>query len=298
MKVLITGGSGQLGTYLQRTKPANIEVIVPLSAELNLADFDSINEYLNNVNIDAIINAGAYTAVDLAEVESDQAYAVNAAGVQTLVAYCKLERIPLVHISTDFVFDGRSSNPYTPDDQCNPLSVYGASKLAGEKYALAFDEAYVVRTGWVYGQYGDNFVKTMLRLASEKDAVGVVADQIGTPTYAQNLALAIWAIILKRPLSRLFHFSDAGVASWYDFAYAIFEAGLKQGLIESMPKLSAVTSADFPAPAQRPKYSVLDKSLIWSELDIEPVYWRRALEQMLERLKTVEGSPIDDARNV
>jgi dTDP-4-dehydrorhamnose reductase len=191
-----------------------------------------------------------------------------------------------VQISTDFVFDGKKSSPYTIDDKTDPLGVYGKTKQQGELAALSeCENSYVVRTGWVYGEHGANFVKTILRLAEERDHLGIVSDQIGTPTYAIHLAQMLWQLVLQKPPQKIWHFSDAGVASWYDFAIAIVEEAEIIGLLTRQPIIKPITTADYPTPAQRPEFSVLNKSNTWDALAVAPIHWRSALVKMLAALK-------------
>lgn len=291
MKVLITGANGQLGYALQKTSREfsaqhNLELIALTRAELNLAQPETIAGVLNHFLPDIIINAAAYTAVDKAESEPTLAKLVNADAVQQIAIWCQTHKKMLVQVSTDFVFDGKKSSPYTMDDKTNPLGVYGKTKQQGESAALNnCENAYVVRTGWVYGEHGANFVKTILRLAQERESLGIVSDQIGTPTYAIHLAKMLWRLVLQKPPQKIWHFSDAGVASWYDFAMAIVEEANTLGLLARQPLIKPITSADYPTPAQRPEFSVLNKKNTWDNLNIAPVHWRAALIKMLSVLK-------------
>ncbi len=201
-----------------------------------------------------------------------------------LAGYCADHTIPLIHISTDFVFDGKQSQPYQPDDACAPLGIYGLSKRQGEQQALALcSSATIIRTGWLYSARGNNFVKTMLRCAAEGKTLNVVDDQVGTPTYALHLAAAIWQLLVKQAHG-IFHFSDAGLASWYDFAAAIFEEAHALGLLSELPVVNPVSSDNYPTAAARPSYSVLDKTKIWALEGIEPCHWREGLRKMLKEL--------------
>lgn len=291
MKVLVTGASGQLGYALQKTKAyfaarSELELIALTRAELDLAKLETISSILDYYLPDAIINAAAYTAVDKAENEAELAQIINAEAVQQLARWCEENKKVLIHVSTDFVFDGKKSNPYNTSDHTNPISIYGKTKQQGEQFALnECATAYVVRTGWVYGEHGANFAKTILRLASERDTLGIVSDQIGTPTYASHLADMLWQLLLQKPQQKLWHFSDAGVASWYDFAIAIVNEAEALGILASKPSIKPITTLDYPTPAQRPAYSVLNKTQTWSELNIIPVHWQVALKKMLIALK-------------
>lgn len=293
MKVLITGANGQLGYALQKTAPdfiGNNESALNLIA-LARADFDlshphTLAAILDSYQPDAVINAAAYTAVDKAETDQASANTVNALAVISIAQWCEQQKIPLIQVSTDFVFDGKKSSPYLANDHTNPLGIYAQTKYAGELAALEnCSSSYVVRTGWVYCEQGANFVKTMLRLGAARASLGVVADQVGTPTYAINLAKMIWALLGARPEQKIFHFSDAGVASWYDFAVAIFNEAKAKGLLISIPQVKPITTGDYPTPAQRPAYSVLDKQQTWSLLNIAPDHWQNALSCMLDEYK-------------
>lgn len=291
MKVLVTGASGQLGYALQKTKAyfaarSELELIALTRAELDLAKLETISSILDYYLPDAIINAAAYTAVDKAENEAELAQIINAEAVQQLARWCEENKKVLIHVSTDFVFDGKKSNPYNTSDHTNPISIYGKTKQQGEQFALnECATAYVVRTGWVYGEHGANFAKTILRLAGERETLGIVSDQIGTPTYASHLAEMLWQLLLQKPQKKLWHFSDAGVASWYDFAIAIVNSAEVLGILASKPSIKPITTLDYPTPTQRPAYSVLNKTQTWSELNITPIHWQAALTKMLIALK-------------
>ena len=255
-------------------------------AELNLAQPETISEVLNYFLPDIIINAAAYTAVDKAESEAALAQLINVDAVEQLAIWCQAHKKILVQVSTDFVFDGKKSSPYVIEDKTNPIGIYGKTKQQGELAALReCESSYVVRTGWVYGEHGANFVKTILRLAKERDCLGIVADQIGTPTYAMHLAQMLWQLVLQKPSQKIWHFSDAGVASWYDFAIAIVEEAEFLGLLTQQPTIKPITTADYPTPAQRPEFSVLNKKNTWDALAIVPIHWRAALIKMLTALK-------------
>lgn len=292
MKVLITGANGQLGYALQKTSQIfaaqyPLELIMLTRAQIDLMQLEFLPALLDQYAPDVIINAAAYTAVDKAEAQPELAKIVNALAVQTIAHWCQSHKKLLVHISTDFVFDGKKSSPYEVLDTVNPLSVYGKTKQLGEMFALReCSSTYVVRTGWVYCEQGNNFVKTMLRLAAERPQLSIVADQIGTPTYALHLAEMIWQLVLRRPPENVWHFSDAGVASWYDFAVAIVEEANVLGLLPTMPNIMPIATQDYPTPAQRPAYSVLNKAHTWSQLQITPTHWRAALSKMLIAYKT------------
>lgn len=291
MKVLVTGANGQLGYALQQASSVfadhyALELIALTRAELNMSQMDSIINVLDGFTPDVIINAAAYTAVDKAETETELAQLINADAVKQIAIWCQKHKKTLIHVSTDFVFDGEKSSPYDIADETNPLGIYGKTKQQGEAFALSECEtAYVVRTGWVYGEHGTNFVKTILRLASERESLGIVSDQIGTPTYALHLAEMIWQLLLQKPEQKLWHFSDAGAASWYDFAVAIVNEAEVLGLLNRKPIIKPITTLDYPTPAHRPAFSVLNKKNTWHDLNITPVHWQVALMKMLTGLK-------------
>lgn len=297
MKVLITGKNGQLGSELQKTCPSNIELICFGSKELDISNAEQVNELLISHSPDIVINAAAYTAVDKAETDFEQAYAVNEQGPANLATVCKLINAKLIHVSTDFVFDGTNTLPYTAADATNPLGVYGASKLAGEQAinSILGSQATIVRTAWVYSVFGNNFVKTMLRLMSEKEQLGIVGDQVGTPTWAAGLADMLWALVNKASTEQtqsttndtatILNWTDAGVASWYDFAIAIQELAVEQGLLGKAIPISAIPAASYPTPAKRPAFSVLNKAQAEELSGVKTVHWRAQLKTMLTELK-------------
>ncbi len=284
MRVLITGANGQVGTALQRTAPAHFDLNAIGSEDCDLTDSAMLRARLVVEAPDVIVNAAAYTAVDQAE--SDEAYAaeVNAAAVGVMVQALQESGGRLVHISTDFVFDGESARAYLPEDKRNPLSAYGRTKAAGED--LIRESDLCVRTSWVYAAGGNNFVRTMLRLMAERDEIGVVADQIGGPTWATSLAQVIWQLVDKQA-SGTFHYSDAGVASWYDFAVAIAEEAGTLGLLEKPPTILPIMTSDYPTPAKRPRFSLLDSGSTHSTIGSEPTHWRLNLRRMLAEEKSL-----------
>ncbi|GAB3283156.1 dTDP-4-dehydrorhamnose reductase [Parahaliea aestuarii] len=280
----MTGAGGQLGSELAATAP-QVEVLTLGRDALDIVDGEAVLRRVAGLKPDLVINAAAYTAVDRAESERDQAFAINADGPANLARACSETGARLFHVSTDFVFDGSVSRPYRPGDATAPLGVYGASKLAGEQAVqAALPEALILRTGWVYSRFGGNFVKTMLRLMGERERLGVVADQVGTPTWAAGLARALWAFAERPALGGVYHWSDAGVCSWYDFAVAIAEEGLARGLLPRAVEVAPIPAADYPTPAQRPAYSVLDKSGSWRDLETSGTHWRVQLRHMLDGL--------------
>lgn len=286
MKVLITGASGQLGRELQSTKPDHIELIAMTSAELDITDSKKVHSVINSHEPDVIINAAAYTPVDQAEEHSAAAYAVNAEGVKNILQVADAIHARLIHISTDFVFDGEKSSPYKTSDSKNPLSVYGKSKREGEDAVLNAQNGHVIiRTAWLYATAGQNFVNTILRLCQEKQALNIISDQVGTPTWTRTLADAIWKVIGDSKLQGIYHITDNGIASWYDFAVAIAEEARDLGLIENVPVIHPIKSDDYPQLAKRPSYSVLDKSSSCKALDFYPMHWRESLIKMLREKK-------------
>ncbi len=278
MKALIVGGRGQLGRGLQAHAPTHAKVVVQGSDTLDITDAAAVQAAVAAERPDLIFNAAAYTAVDKAESEEDRAFAVNATAVGHLAEAASAYGARLVHVSTDFVFDGTSGVPYAPDAPTNPIGAYGRSKLAGEK--LAGEDALIVRTAWVYAPAGGNFVRTMLRLMAERPEVRVVADQIGTPTYAPALAKVLWTLA-EAGVTGTHHYTDAGAASWYDFAVAIQEEALASGLLDRAVPVVPIATADFPTPARRPHYSVLDKTSMYAALGGPAPHWRVNLRTMI-----------------
>jgi dTDP-4-dehydrorhamnose reductase len=287
MKTLVVGVRGQLGQELLRTAPEQVEVI-PLDHEgLDIAALDEVLEFVAELRPDVIINAAAYTAVDGAETKPDLAVSVNAEGPGHLARAAERTGARLLHVSTDFVFDGQAQQPYSPRHEPRPLGVYGHSKLAGERRVeeILPLHSVVLRTAWVYSRHGTNFVKTMLRLMNERDELRVVADQVGTPTWAKGLAQALWAFQDHPAAHGVFHWTDAGSCSWYDFACSIYSEGRALGLIDSELTIEAIPTSEYPTPAQRPAYSVLDCSGTLELLGLEPVDWRLQLSKMLQELQ-------------
>lgn len=285
MKILLFGAGGQLGWELQRTSPAGVDLDVVHHCDVDFRNEKSIKNSIIESNPDWIINAAAYTAVDKAESEENLANQLNHLAVAQIARTVRETHKKLVHISTDFIFDGNHSVPYLPDSPANPHSVYGKTKLDGEiaiKQILQ-EDFLIVRTAWLYSSHGNNFVKTMLRLMKERDALQVVGDQIGTPTWANGLAQCIWKAVGKDICGTL-HWTDAGVASWYDFSVAIQEIALEFGILEKPVPISSIPSIQYPTPAKRPSFSVLDKTETWQKIEIIPVHWRVQLKNMMEEL--------------
>lgn len=285
MKILLLGKNGQLGWELRRTRPENIDMIFCDDPKVNLCDPLSISECIRDNSPDYIINAAAYTAVDRAEQEKDLANRINYEAVLEIAKICQINEISLVQISTDFVFNGQSCKPYKPEDIPSPLSVYGKSKFKGEQAIreVLSNKALIIRTAWLYSSHGNNFVKTILRLIKEKETLSVVTDQTGTPTWANGLAKAVWTAIDKK-LKGILHWTDAGVASWYDFAFAIQEEALKTGLLNKAIPIIPVPASKYPTPAKRPMYNILDKTSTWKKTGLEPIHWRIQLKAMLKEL--------------
>lgn len=291
MKVLITGARGQLGHELRRTAPADTELCAVDVDELDIVDREATAAFVGRLAPALIVNAAAYTAVDRAEDDRDVAFAVNERGARHLAEAAAAAGARLFHVSTDFVFDGQRSRPYPPDAPAAPLSVYGASKAAGDAAVLEATAggALVLRTAWVYSAHGANFVKTVLRLCRERPSFGVVADQVGTPTWARSLAEALWAAARRPEMAGVHHYTDAGVASWYDLAVAVREEALALGLCRSAGEVLPIRTEDYPLPARRPAYSVLDKTATWKALGVVPRHWRDSLRRMLAELREAGG---------
>lgn len=282
MKVLIIGKSGQLANELVAEAPEHIVALALGRNDVNITSVSAFTDVVTRIRPDVIINASAYTAVDKAETDIESAYALNKTAVEVLAQVAKEQRIRLLHVSTDFIFDGKSNIAYEVDDSASPQSIYGASKLAGEQAIRAIypENSAIIRTSWVYSSYGNNFVKTMLRLMSEKAELGVVADQVGCPTYAKTLATFLWLLTEKDSIELIYHWSDAGVASWYDFAQAIQEIGFELGLLNKQIPIQPIPSSAYPTPAERPTFSLLNSS--FSTEILKPAHWRKQLRSCLQ----------------
>ncbi|HEV2270380.1 MAG TPA: dTDP-4-dehydrorhamnose reductase [Steroidobacteraceae bacterium] len=287
-KILITGAAGQVGRALLAGVPNNWEAVACAHAELDIGVGDAVRDCVRRHRPAVIINAAAYTAVDKAESEPDIAQRINTEGPGHLAAAARECGARLLHISTDFVFDGTASVPYQPDSATHPLSVYGTTKRDGEQAVLQAlaDRATVVRTAWVYAASGANFLRTMLRVMRANGAARVVADQVGTPTAARSLAQALWRIADDPQIRGIHHWTDAGVASWYDFAVAIAEEGAELGLLPAEIAVTPITTADYPTPAHRPAYSVLDKRSL-APYGLAPIHWRKRLRAVLKEISSV-----------
>jgi len=284
-KVLITGADGQLGYELQRTVLAGYECIATDKDDLDITHADAVNAFVKKHQPDVIINSAAYTAVDKAEEEVELATAINTTGAGNLAQVTKDKHIQFMQISTDFVFDGKGYTPYPVDATAEPEGMYGKTKQEGDELVLKIlgDDTFIIRTSWLYSAHGNNFVKTMLRFMAERKELGIISDQIGTPTWANSLAQAVWQAVDKK-VTGIHHWSDAGVASWYDFAYAIMEEGVALGLLDKTITLNAITTADYPTPASRPCYSVMDKTTTWQALAFKSEHWRVALRKMMKEM--------------
>jgi dTDP-4-dehydrorhamnose reductase len=284
MRVLVLGG-GQIAKAVAAGAPARHEVAMRTHAQLDIVNEAALASELVKFKADWIVNAAAYTAVDLAEDESARAIAVNDTAVASLVRTSANAGSKLLHLSTDFVFDGGSRRAYMPLDPTNPLSVYGVSKLGGERHVIAGGAGIVLRTSWVYAADGKNFVVTMLRLMREKDKINVVCDQIGTPTWAASAAAAIWGLIDAEATPGIYHWTDLGVATWYDFAVAIQDEALARGLLSRAIPILPIYSSEYPTKAQRPAFSVLDSASTRSLLKLPATHWRHNLRMMLDELR-------------
>ncbi|MDT9183670.1 dTDP-4-dehydrorhamnose reductase [Limnospira sp. PMC 289.06] len=288
MRILLTGKNGQLGSELQPLLTTLGEVFAVGRDTLDLAKPDAISSLMAEIKPHIVVNAAAYTAVDKAETETDLATAINGIAPGILAAESQRINAKLIHVSTDYVFDGTQSHPYVETDPTNPLGQYGASKLAGEQAILATDANYaIIRTAWVYGAGGTgNFVKTMLRLGREREELRVVMDQVGTPTWTGDLATAIVQLIpqLNSETSGIYHYTNSGVTSWYDFAIAIFEEAKLLGVPLKIQQVIPITTAEYPTPARRPAYSVLNGKKLATLLGNHPPQWRSGLRTMLKTL--------------
>jgi dTDP-4-dehydrorhamnose reductase len=280
------GAPGELCPELQATAPPAWRIVPCGSGDLDVTRDEAVRAVLERERPAVVIHAAAYTAVDAAEEDAERAEAVNAAGAAHVASAARGIGARLIHVSTDFVFDGTQGHPYAPGDRPNPLGVYGRTKLAGEREAarLTDGEALIVRTAWVYAGQGRNFVRTMLRLMREREVVGVVSDQVGTPTWARPLAQALWAAAELPRLRGVHHWTDAGVASWYDFAVAIQEEALALGMLARAVPVRPLRTQEYPARAPRPPYSVLDTSATRPALGLPATHWRVNLRTMLRGL--------------
>jgi len=283
---LVTGAGGQLGHALQATVPRRWRIIPCDHRQLDIVNEAEAHHILGRERPGLVINTAAYTAVDAAESEPERAAAVNVRGAANVAQAAREIGTRVIHLSTDFVFDGCQGHPYAPADATNPLGVYGRTKLEGELEVTRICEgaAVILRSAWIYGAHGKNFVLTMLRLMREKESLGVVTDQVGTPTWDHGLAEAIWSIAERPEIRGIHHWTPAGEASWYDFAVAIQEEAMAVGLLDRAVPIRPISTAEYPTRATRPTYSVLDKGTTWAALGQSPPHWRAHLRLMLQGL--------------
>ncbi len=281
-KLVVIGKNGQLAWEIARLVP---EAVCLGREDVDITSSEDIAAKLDKVKPDAVINASAYTAVDKAESDEENAYLLNQTAVANLAKYCKSNNVFLVHVSTDYVFNGEKGSPYTVDDAIEPQGMYGKTKAAGEAEVTSVLPAAsaILRTSWVYSSHGNNFVKTMLRLMAEKPQLGVIDDQIGSPTWAKGLARACVEAASHRTAG-IYHWSDEGVCSWYDFAIAIQQLGLEKGLLQQAVPVKPIPSSAYPTPAKRPHYSVLDKTLTRETFTSPLNHWREQLSAMMDEL--------------
>lgn len=289
MNVLVTGGSGQLGSELKelvcnlKLEIQNYTFVFTDSKSLDIVDHQAIKDFIIDNSIDVIINCAAYTAVDKAESDIEMANKINHLAVANMAIIAKEFNISLIHISTDYVFDGKNYKPYLETDNINPQSVYGVTKLVGEKAIQEINpkNSIIIRTSWVYSYYGNNFVKTMLNLGQDRDSLGVIFDQVGSPTYAKDLAKTILEILLKinNQNVQIYNYSNEGVLSWYDFAKEIMD------IANISCQVDPIETKAYPTPAKRPHYSLLNKGKIKEDFDIVIPHWKDSLKDCIKRLK-------------
>lgn len=286
MRTLLTGSKGQLARCFRNRLPENWELIATDSTSLDITDTEAVRNMVQNFQPDAIVNAAAFTAVDKAEAHVGTAFAVNATAVHNLASAARACQARFIHISTDYVFDGTNKTPYKEQDYTNPQSVYGRTKVSGELLALAANpDCVIIRTSWLFSEYGNNFVKTMIRLAGERDNLSIVHDQIGSPTYAGDLAQAI-ITLLQQPVAPrgIYHYGGNKSVTWYEFAQAIFQAAQQQDPDFKIPQLNAITTDQYPLPAPRPAYSIMDCQKIENECGIKASDWQKALNEIIGKL--------------
>ena len=285
-KIVVTGGTGQLGKELQEISSSyphpitiGFEFYFLTREDMPIDQFELVRNYFNTLKPAYCINCAAYTAVDKAESEKELAFQVNGEAVGVLAAICKEHDTKFIHISTDYVFNGEATYPYTENFPTNPINIYGASKLEGEKQAMQLNpDCIIIRTSWVYSSFGKNFVKTMIRLMNEKDEIKVIDDQVGSPTYAADLAEVILKIIPDWKAG-IYNFSNEGIITWYEFAVAIKE------IINCPCDVKPITTAEYPTPAKRPAYSVLDKTKIQETFDVKLKNWKESLAICIEKIQ-------------
>ena len=284
MKVLVTGARGQLGQTLLANAPPGWTLLGLDRLQLDIADAEQVRSRIELERPDVIVNAAAYSAVDLAESNETDARRVNAGGPQNLAVAAHAVGARLIHLSTDFIFDGQATSPYAPAAATNPLGAYGRTKAEGEQHVreLLPQHAVILRTAWLYSEYGGNFVSTMLRLMAERNELMVVADQVGSPTWARSVADVIFAFIARPDLAGTYHWTDGGQTSWYDFARVIQQEAFELGLLDKIIDIRPVSSDAYQAAANRPAYSVLDCSSTIDDLGLLQVAWQERLRAMLE----------------
>ncbi|WP_455009115.1 dTDP-4-dehydrorhamnose reductase [Neisseria sicca] len=286
MRTLLTGSKGQLARCFRDRLPENWELIATDSTSLDITDTEAVRNMVQNFQPDAIVNAAAFTAVDKAEAHVSTAFAVNATAVHNLASAARACQARFIHISTDYVFDGTNKTPYKEQDYTNPQSVYGRTKVSGELLALAANpDSVIIRTSWLFSEYGNNFVKTMIRLAGERENLSIVHDQTGSPTYAGDLAQAIIALLQQPVAPRgIYHYGGNKSVTWYEFAQAIFQAAQQQAPNFRVPQLNAITTDQYPLPAPRPAYSIMDCQKIENECGIKASDWQKALNEIIGKL--------------
>ncbi|MBF0176814.1 MAG: dTDP-4-dehydrorhamnose reductase [Magnetococcales bacterium] len=287
---MIFGADGQLGRELSRTMPPGWDVRALTFAECDITHDQVVHKLLAQSQPRIVINAAAYTAVDKAESDPESAYAVNATAPGALAQATHQLGLRFIHISTDYVFSGQAGHPFQPGDPVQPLGVYGQSKAEGERLVMAHSEgkATILRTAWLYSAHGQNFPRTIVRLLRERDRLRVITDQVGSPTWARGLAQAIWDAAQLPEKSGTWHWTDAGVASWYDLAVAIQEEAIALGMLSRSIPIDPIPTHAYPLPAPRPAYSVLDCHATWEWLGWTPKHWRQALREMLKELVGAE----------
>jgi dTDP-4-dehydrorhamnose reductase len=285
-KILITGGNGQIATAIKHHANAQDYLLIPHSStELNITQTQSIEDAISHLKPDVIINTAAYTAVDQAEIETNQATEVNEQGAKQLAVACAKHRIPLIHLSTDYIFDGNTNTPYREDDQANPINYYGKSKWLGEEAIREYAGEYcILRVSGVFSEFGHNFLKTILRLAREKTELRIVADQITCPTYAGDIASALFALI-KNKATSTYHFCNKHEVTWHEFATAIIEQAKNHHHLE-IQNIIPITTSEYPTKAKRPRYSVLDCTKIENDIGITQPSWEKGVYQALKGLST------------
>lgn len=288
-EVLIVGSNGQLASELMLSNPIGEQCIAIGSSILDISSSEACVSILSKYKPKVVINAAAYTAVDTAEQESEKAFSINAGGVKNLSMACKAVGAKLIHISTDFVFDGEATQPYTENETTNPINVYGKSKLAGEQFVnkILPDDSLIIRTSWVYSEFGKNFLKTMLYLMGRRSKINVVSDQFGCPTSAKGLSQIIWMIVQENKsmiCGDIYNWSDKGIVSWFEFASKIYQLSLELGLLKDEVALEAIPTEQYPTAASRPKFSALDTNAIEKKLNIESLDWDEQLKIVLQEM--------------